>query len=122
MAHEHYADCIEACHACADECEHCADACLGEQDVKKMAECIRLDRDCADMCRLAAALMSRDSAFAVPFCQLCATIFDACAAECEKHDMDHCRACAEACRRCADECRRMAQGGRSAAVSAGAHA
>ncbi|MHB8898378.1 MAG: four-helix bundle copper-binding protein [Thermoguttaceae bacterium] len=33
---------------------------------------------------------------------------DACADECEKHDMEHCRKCAEACRRCAEECRQMA--------------
>lgn len=40
---------------------HCADACRGEQDVKMMAECIRLDRDCAEICRAAAAWMSRGS-------------------------------------------------------------
>ncbi|MHB8866600.1 MAG: hypothetical protein ACYC6N_29930 [Pirellulaceae bacterium] len=43
MSHERYASCIEACVTCAQECEHCADACLSEQNVKMMAECIRLD-------------------------------------------------------------------------------
>ncbi len=33
---------------------------------------------------------------------------DRCAAECGKHQADHCKRCAEACRRCAEECRKMA--------------
>jgi len=45
MAHERYKTCIDACVRCAQECEHCADACLKEQDVKMLAECIRLDKD-----------------------------------------------------------------------------
>jgi hypothetical protein len=61
MAHEQFRSCIDACTRCAQECEHCADACLGETDVQKMAECIRLDRDCAAICWLAAGLMSRGS-------------------------------------------------------------
>lgn len=83
-------------------------ACLSERDVAAMAECIRLDHDCAELCRLAVGLMSRGSRFSVEACRLCAEICDACAQECERHDFDHCRACAQACRKCADECRRMA--------------
>jgi hypothetical protein len=108
MPHEQYQTCIEACAACATACEHCATACLSEAEVKKMAECIRLDRDCADICRLADAFMSRGTGFSGPLCSLCATICEACATECEKHPMDHCKACAAACRRCAVECRKMA--------------
>jgi hypothetical protein len=108
MAHDKYDDCIEACDACAVECEHCLTACLDEKPVEPLVRCIRLDRDCADLCRLAAALMSRDSSFAREVCLLCATTCDACAAECERHDMDHCRRCASACRSCAAECREMA--------------
>ncbi len=72
-----------------------------------MSRCIALDLDCADLCRTAASLMARGSAFAGEFCQLCATVCDACAAECGKHDMDHCQQCAAACRRCAEACRSM---------------
>jgi len=111
MPHESHQAAIEACNDCAVECEHCASACLGEEDVASMARCIRLDLDCAMFCRNAAQLMSRGSEFAVQFCELCADACDACAAECEKHPMDHCKACAKACRRCAAECRRMAQAG-----------
>jgi hypothetical protein len=108
MAHQQHQDCIEACQKCAAECEHCASACLQEDNVKMMALCIQLDRDCADFCRLSATLMSRNSPFAAEFCLLCAKVCEACAAECERHDMDHCKRCAKACRQCAEECRSMA--------------
>jgi hypothetical protein len=120
MAHDQFRSCIEACNACADACDHCAAACLAEQDVKAMAECIRLDLDCADICRMAAAYMARGSDFAHALCALCADVCDACGDECAKHAHDHCQACAEACRRCADECRRMASAPR-AGSGRGAH-
>jgi hypothetical protein len=81
---------------------------LDEKNVKAMAECIRLDRDCSQICWTAAAFMSRGSQFAHEVCRTCADICDACGTECEKHDADHCQRCAQACRECADECRRMA--------------
>jgi len=110
MAHEQFRSCIDACVRCAQECEHCASACLSEPDVKSMAECIRLDVDCAEICWAAASYESRGSQFAHDICRVCAEICDACGAECEKHagHMEHCRTCAEACRHCAEECRRMA--------------
>ena len=86
----------------------CASSCLREEDVKAMARCIELDRDCADICSLAAVLMSRNSELAKEFCALCAKVCRACAEECEKHQMEHCQRCAEACRKCAEECERMA--------------
>lgn len=110
MAHEQYRSCIDACTECTLECEHCATACLGEEDVKMLARCIALDRDCADICRIAAAFMARGSEFAHKLCILCAEICDACGEECARHEhMEHCRRCADACRRCAEECRRMAR-------------
>lgn len=99
--------CIDACMRCAEACENCADACLGEQEVAKMVECIRIDRDCALMCFTAAALLSRGSQFARQFCGLCAEVCDTCAQECRKHDHDHCQQCADECERCAEECRQM---------------
>jgi len=125
MAHDAYQTCIQACNDCAVACDHCASACLGEQDVKTLARCISLDLDCAEVCRAAAALMSRGSEFAAEFCETCAQICDLCAEECEKHSkMEHCRACAQACRRCAEECRRMASSGptRRSQASTGAPA
>lgn len=108
MAHEHFKSCIDACNDCAAACDHCAVACLGEKDVAKMARCVRLDIDCAAICRLAVGTMARGSELAADVCELCAEICDACAQECAKHSMAHCQDCAKACRRCAEECRRMA--------------
>jgi hypothetical protein len=109
MSHHHeFKTCIEACVRCAHECEHCAEACLGESNVAQLAECIRLDHDCAEICWTASAYMSRGSRFAPEVCLPCAEICDACGAECRKHDMDHCQRCAEACEHCAEECRRLA--------------
>jgi hypothetical protein len=108
MSHDEYESCIEACVNCAQECEHCASECLREHD-PGMSECIRLDRDCAEACWLAAAFMSRGSHFVEDICELCADIAEACGTACRAHEVDHCQACADACERCAEECRRMSQ-------------
>jgi hypothetical protein len=108
MTHEVYESCIEACVNCAQACEHCATACLTETDIKSMAECIRLDRDCAEICWLAAGFMSRGSHFVEELCRVCAEICEACGAACRMHEHVHCQECADACERCAEECRRMA--------------
>jgi hypothetical protein len=102
-----YASCIDACNACADACDFCAASCLQEQDVKMMARCIATDMDCAQICRLAASFMARESENAKAICQRCADICQACGDQCSRHQMSHCQECAAACKRCADECRRM---------------
>ena len=107
MAHKEHESCIEACNECASACEHCATACLNEDDVKMMARCIALDRDCADICRFTAALMARGSEEAPHICKHCAEVCRRCTAECRKHDADHCQACADACEKCAEECEKM---------------
>ena len=107
MSHEQFASCIEACHACATACSHCATACLEEADPKPMVRCIRLDLDCAAICRLAAEVMGRGSEHAPIVCGWCAELCEACAEECARHQMDHCQTCAQACRNCAQACRSM---------------
>ena len=89
---------------CVLACEHCATACLREEDVKMMAQCIRLDRDCADICGQAALLLQRNSPIAYQYLVICEEICRLCADECGKHDNDHCRQCAEACLACAEAC------------------
>ncbi|WP_456256723.1 four-helix bundle copper-binding protein (plasmid) [Pseudomonas iridis] len=101
-------DCIAACLSCATACETCASSCLQEDDVQMMSGCIAQDRDCADLCRLAAALMARNSPRAADICKLCAEACKACAEECAKHAHDHCQACAKACSECAQACMAMA--------------
>lgn len=99
--------CIEACNACAVACNHCAASCLQETDVKMMAHCIALDMDCAQICALAAAAMSRGSEHSKAICTLCADMCQSCGDECAKHPMAHCQQCAKACLKCAEECRKM---------------
>ncbi|WP_233499295.1 four-helix bundle copper-binding protein [Bacillus weihaiensis] len=85
----------------------CYSACLEEDHVKEMTECIKLDRECADICRVAITSMQTHSPFMMEICKLCADVCEACAKECDKHPHDHCRKCAEACYRCANLCRNM---------------
>jgi len=108
--------CIEACFDCAQTCLVCADACLGEDMVRDLTHCIRLNQDCADLCFAAGALGTRrtggNAAFLQQAMQLCAAACAECAMECERHATmhEHCRICAEACRECETACREAAAG------------
>jgi hypothetical protein len=42
--------CIDACMNYAEACEFCATSDLKEQDVKMMASCAQLNRECASVC------------------------------------------------------------------------
>jgi hypothetical protein len=105
MSHEKNQSLIDTLNNCATECSHCAMACLDENDVKMLAGCIKLNIDCAEVCRLAASLLSRGSEHGIHLLSECAEICNACARECKKHShMEHCRKCAEVCFNCAEEC------------------
>lgn len=101
-------ECLIECNACAAACLQCASDCIGEEDPKSMARCIKLDLECADICRLAAASIARGDDNMKAVCSLCADACETCGTECAKHPMDHCQRCAEACKRCAAACRNMA--------------
>ncbi|MFG6114664.1 four-helix bundle copper-binding protein [Halobacillus sp. MO56] len=107
MSHEKYSSVIEVLHECMEACNHCYTSCLQEDNVKAMAECIRLDRECADICALFEQALTRDTPYVQEFAQLCAKACRDCGDECAKHDHDHCQKCAEACRKCADECEKL---------------
>ncbi|MEO7463415.1 MAG: four-helix bundle copper-binding protein [Ferruginibacter sp.] len=106
MKQQQYQKCIDACIECATDCNHCAVSCLEEKDVQHLTKCIRLDLECAVICRTSAELMSIGSFYSKQVCKICATICNACADECERHaamGMEHCKECADACRACAKE-------------------
>lgn len=107
MAHEKFQQCIDECLKCMQICNHCFDACLKEGHIDMMKDCIRLDRQCAEICAFAANAMSQNSPFTKQICDLCAQICEACGNECKKHNHDHCQHCAEACFACAEMCRKM---------------
>src|SRR5918999_2887276 len=101
--------CIDAWIRCAEACEFCATSDLKERDVKLLASCAQINRECAAVCWTAASLMSMDSQFSKQYCDLCADVCEACATECERHlNIDHCKKCHQICHECAEECRRMA--------------
>lgn len=89
---------ISALHGCMETCSCCFDECLREEDVTMAAECIRLDRECADMCTYLEQAIARTSPFVKELTDVCAVMCEACGKECEKHDHDHCQECAKACR------------------------
>jgi Domain of Unknown Function (DUF326) len=95
---------------CAKMCLSCADACMAE--AMDMTQCIRLCFDCSDICEATARLGLRrtgdDNQVLRELLELCARMCDTCAAECGRHDHEHCQLCAQICRECAEDCRRAA--------------
>ncbi len=107
MSHKQYDDVIEVLHECMEACNHCFTSCLQEDHIKDMAECIRLDRECADICASFEQALTRGTPFVKEYAQLCVQACRECGEECAKHNHDHCQKCAEACHKCADECDKL---------------
>lgn len=102
MAHHH--NILEKLWACVAATEYCAEKCMEEPNAEEMRECIRADRDCAEICLLTARFVARDSRHVRHIMDECVEICNECALECEKHDTPHCRQCARACRECIEAC------------------
>jgi hypothetical protein len=92
---------------CAVICTSCADACSAEE--MDMRQCIRVCMDTADACEAASRMAVRrtgdnDAALramlraVIDICAICAD-------ECDKHDHEHCKRCAQMCRECVQDCR-----------------
>ncbi|MBB6672301.1 four-helix bundle copper-binding protein [Cohnella nanjingensis] len=96
--------CIDECIRCMQACNACYEACLKEDGLEMMRTCIRLDRECADICGFAAQAMAQGSTYYGELCLICAEACESCGAECAKHETEHCRRCAEACYACAGAC------------------
>lgn len=96
--------CLKACVRCAHDCEQCVEACLKDENVDTLADCIRTNQDCAQLCWAASALIIRSSDFIVDLCHVCMKVCQRCAQECEKHNYWE---CAAICRECAEECRKV---------------
>ena len=97
---------------CSLFCTSCADACVAEMGSSDgdMSQCIRYCLDCADVCAATARLAVRRTAQNIDVLrsqlELCIKACETCAAECEKHDNEHCNLCAKMCRECAEDCRK----------------
>ncbi|TDQ42769.1 four-helix bundle copper-binding protein [Aureibacillus halotolerans] len=97
--------CYQACIDTLRASNECYDACLLETNPAELKECIRLTRECADMCAFAAQAISRKSPYVEQICALCAQICEACGHACGPHQHDYCQRCAKQCFQCAEACR-----------------
>lgn len=109
MSHHHsghqHSALIQILSDCASASEECIAACLHEKDVTRMAHCIEVDRDCAEICFLGAKLLMRHSEIAHKYLVVCEEACRLCAEECDKHNDEHCKRCAAVCRKCEEACR-----------------
>lgn len=106
----HFRTCADTCASRATECASCFDHCasLLVEGKKDHESTMRLCNDCADLCRLASTITSRQGPLTAELCTACAVACKRCAEACARHKNDHhMMACAEACRACAKECRTM---------------
>ena len=85
-------------------------SCMAES--ADMTQCIRLCLDASDICEATARLGARrtgdDQPILRELLELCARMCEQCAAECERHDHEHCKLCAQICRECAEDCSKAA--------------
>lgn len=106
VAQQKYKACIDACNACVSSCKKVEAMCSKEKD-GKMADCMRLCKECVVACVASSQLMTLDSGSSKEMCVICANICDKCATECEKFTADDCKKCAMDCRKAAKMCREM---------------
>lgn len=89
---------------CIHACNDCFNGCLEEKHVEKMKKCIRLDKECAEICGTALAMVYAGSHYKQEILTLCKNICHDCAEECKRHPEDHCQECAQMCETCAKVC------------------
>jgi hypothetical protein len=105
------ADAIDAASACAVTCTSCASACLSESG--DMAQCVRDDLDCADLCEVTAHHLARlnasDKQLTLSVLAACIEACVQCGASCAPHadHHEHCKLCADACSRCEQACQAL---------------
>lgn len=105
MYEQEFHACLTACHACAEACDTCAKGCVHEANPHSLDTCISLTTDCAQICRMTAAYIERNSHVVSFICRACADVCEGCQEECGKYQMDYCQACMEACQNCVEACR-----------------
>ncbi|WP_046228009.1 four-helix bundle copper-binding protein [Paenibacillus dauci] len=104
---QQYHSYIEACVEAMNACNISYISNLKEYDLEKLCDCIRINRDCAEICSFTAQALSQGSIFAAEIAEVCAKACEACIDECQKHPQTHCQECVQACRRCAQMCREL---------------
>ena len=105
-----HGDCLAACTKCAEVCNETFHHCFShlKDGHQEHAQALRLTIDCQDFCKLAAALIARESDVMGHACTACAEVCRTCADECKEHDDPQMKECADACLACERACREMA--------------
>ncbi|MDF2890392.1 MAG: hypothetical protein K0R80_759 [Clostridia bacterium] len=96
--------CIDSCIKCAQACNKCFRASLENDDINDMKEALSILVDCAEICYVTAAYMSKGTDLFAGLCSSCAELCERCANICEAYEDLHCQASVKACRQCAADC------------------
>lgn len=94
-----------ALNTCIESCYSCLLSCLRDKQADIFSRCIRLCRDCGDICKLTVLLLSRESPFTEDLLLACAQSCEACAQECRRNSAEFCGRCAQVTSVCAEMCR-----------------
>lgn len=97
---------IEACQECEQACLRSIPIVVSLIDDNDLAEQLKLQLDCADVCGTAARFLLRESELHPLACSICAEIAHRCARACEALG-PALKECAEACYRCVEACSAM---------------
>lgn len=98
--------CVATCWDCHQICLQTAmNDCLESSENQVEKKLFRLLISCSEVCQVSANLQLVNSDFQHRFCELCANVCKACAAECEKHG--GMAECVKACLDCAESCTQM---------------
>jgi hypothetical protein len=101
-------ECIRLCWDCRHICQKTLfKHCLPIGGVHMDEPYVKAAIDCIQICQVAADFMTRESAYHMLVCAVCADICTACAKACEQIGDETMMKCAEACRACARSCREM---------------
>ena len=98
-------DLINELTECQAVCNYCFNACLEESDVQMMVRCIKLDKDCSEICGPAISLAASESEFTNDILELLHHGLRSMCPGVRKTFYDHCKECAQACRKCAAACK-----------------
>jgi hypothetical protein len=99
--------CISACIECAKACNKCFKACLEKDNINELKDALSVLVDCAEICYVTAAYMSKDNIFSLELSSSCAELCDKCADICEIYEDLHCQASVKACKQCSLECKAL---------------
>ena len=102
--------CIAMCNETHSMCEQTMTYALRKGGHLAERDVVMMLMDCAEISRMCADMMMRQSGIASRMCRMCAEVCMSCAEMCSRIDDQTMKMCADACRRSAEMCLQMADG------------